>query len=883
MKLLVPILYILFCTSLIAQQPCANNGSCQTAEEIIFPASMNQVCVIGCNNDMPHGPKLNGAGACNFMANPTAWYVFNTGDNNRASFNISSTDLTNPKFALFSSCDQWLECNPSISILESNTDYYIAVTDDDGLEGDFELCMNLYHASDSCLKSHKLEIIGSSMGSPLEGPFKPCEEITYRYTVNFDKTGSNWIHSIIPVISDCFDYIQNTEPLNTILPEGNAKWSWVDADSLHWKPSANEESLIGVDANSGKLCLLGAPGCIPFAGGTACSSEGTSLPGGWVGAVYSDGCKSISPNQAWGDSRVGNHFVTFTLKIPCDACENTTCNDFSVSIANFGDGQTGGYSSNKCNGSVMASKKILVKCCQQPSLDSVDAVICSKAAFDPTLDLQPSNSTIEWTVTAPDGLMGAFAGEGSGINQRLQNTSDEEQTAVYHIIPISPSGCKGDTTSIKVIVKPDILSNISHDLVNCKDSLLYIEADAQGGSGDGYSYSWSTGSDNESITILTDEAKTMTLTITDDEGCSQTDTLKITTITDPVSLPSSVKLTGSPTVFIDNFNKFSCEAFPVAQFYEWSIDGIVVGYGRVTEFRIPYLSLGTHTLCVRASNSCDLVGQSLCWDIKFIESPLNMDCTGAEYVCNKNKKSLTFPGSYGLAQELNTGDYCSGTTYGETNSHWINFDIAQAGKLWFTIKPKNPLDVDFVVFKRVDDGGCYTKKSVRCCYSSSGACNLDLGLSPDETDVFEGGGCENGNNGLLAALDCEVGDSYYLVILAYNSTEKTKYSIEFCGTALMTCDDYVCETLGSTSLISSNSLKVFPNPNDGNFTLELPHIMSGTLEIMDTNGKIIKNQRLIDYEKNQNISIKGLSPGLYNIMIRDTYGKTVGNCRLTTL
>jgi hypothetical protein len=59
--------------------------------------------------------------------------------------------------------------------------------------------------------------------------------------------------------------------------------------------------------------------------------------------------------------------------------------------------------------------------------------------------------------------------------------------------------------------------------------------------------------------------------------------------------------------------------------------------------------------------------------------------------------------------------------------------------------------------------------------------------------------------------------------------------------------------------------------------------MSGTLEIMDTNGKIIKNQRLIDYEKNQNISIKGLSPGLYNIMIRDTYGKTVVKCRLNTL
>lgn len=99
------------------------------------------------------------------------------------------------------------------------------------------------------------------------------------------------------------------------------------------------------------------------------------------------------------------------------------------------------------------------------------------------------------------------------------------------------------------------------------------------------------------------------------------------------------------------------------------------------------------------------------------------------------------------------------------------------------------------------------QKSVRCCYSSRSLQSRLRSFSTKPTYLKE-------VDVKMVIMDfwqhsiAEVGDSYYLVILAYNNTEKTKYSIEFCGTALMTCDDYVCETLGSTSLISSNSLKV---------------------------------------------------------------------------
>jgi len=855
--------------------PCSDNISCDMARVLSVPVSGIQYCFTGCNEGMPAGPKLDQGQGCDWMANPAAWFRFNTGDNNRAQFSVSSDALRHPKVALLKYCDSLVECNPSITSLAPQTDYFLVVTDDNAAEGDFDLCITLFYATDSCLFRQSLDIIGTSLGSPLSGPFKPCEEIRVRYRVAFDRKGDNWLHSIVPQISSCYDYQQGQEPDNSVRPSGNNTWFWVEEGVLTWKAEQDDACLVGYDPADGRLLMKGQPGFVPFGGEEACSSSGTPMPAAWVGPAFSETCGSSEPNLAWGDNRSGTHEVTFTLKIPCDACPGD-CNDYTVSMAYFGDGQTGGYRSNYCSGSVMASRRFNVSCCEKPSLTAENDLICSKSRFRPDIHVEPAGSTFSWEVIAPEGIVGAMAGKsGDGpIDQLLVNNTDENKKVIYKIVPLSATGCPGDTVTAEVTVFPAIFSNVEPDLVNCLDSFFYLEVYPGGGTGDDFTYQWSTGSTDNWVYLLTDHDLTLTLQIKDEIGCTETDTFFITTITEPVALPADPSLKGNNVVFIYNYNTFSVAPFEWAQFYEWSIDGVVVGYGRTSEFRIPLLSIGTHNLCVRAYNSCDYEGQSICWELKVIESPLKSDCTGAELICDKKARTVTFPGTPGLMYELNTGDFCYGNTYGEQNSIWYTFQIIRDGRFWFTIKPRSQVDIDFIVFKKVNDLGCYTKQSVRCSYAGGGDCNGNLGLSPDETDVYEGGGCDTQNN-FLAALDCEAGDVYYLAINLYNTSEQLTFDMDFCGDALLSCDadSSACIPLNTAAPFDAGQVTVMPNPSDGNFDILIPSYFAGSIELVNTQGRVEKKVCVSRGTSTLSFDQSGLSPGMYSLLFKDVSGR----------
>lgn len=857
--------------------PCAVNTSCQTARFLDIPQSQTRYCFTACNTDMPAGPVIDNGQACGWMANPAAWFQFNTGDNNRAQFSISSEALKHPKVALLKYCDSLLECNPSITSLTPQTDYFLVVTDENADQGDFDLCITLFYATDSCLFRQSLDIIGTSLGSPVSGPFKPCEEITVRYRVAFDRKGDNWIHSIVPQISSCYDYQQGQEPDNSVRPSVNNTWFWVDNGVLTWKAEQDDACLVGYNAADGRLLMKGEPGFLPFGGEEACSSTGTPMPSAWVGPSFSETCESSEPNFSWGDNSSGTHEVTFTLKIPCDAC-TSGCNDYTITMANFGDGQTGGYRSSYCSGSVMASRRFNVSCCEKPSLTAENDLICSKSRFRPDIHVVPAGSTFSWEVITPEGVLGAAAGnsdENGTIDQLLVNNTDQNQKVIYKIMPVSPTGCPGDTVTAEVTVFPAIFSNIEPDLVNCLDSFFYLEVYPEGGTGDDFTYQWSTGSTNNWVYLLTDQNMTLTLQIKDEIGCTETDTFTITTITEPVALPANQSLIGNNVAFIYNYNTFSVAPFEWAQFYEWSIDGVVVGYGRTSEFRIPLLSIGTHSLCVRASNSCDYEGQSICWELKIIESPLKSDCTGAELVCDKKDKTVTFPGTPGLMYELNTGDFCYGNTYGEQNSIWYTFEIIRDGKFWFTIKPRSQVDIDFIVFKKVDDLKCYTKQSVRCSYAGGGDCNGNLGLSPDETDDFEGGGCGDTQNNFLAALDCKAGDVYYLVINLYNTSDQLTFDMDFCGDALLSCDtdSTACIPLKADAAIDAGQVTVMPNPSNGSFNILVPSYFAGSIEMVNTQGRIEKKVSVSRGTSNLSFDRSGLRPGMYSLLFKDASGR----------
>lgn len=519
-----------FCvTEVVGEPPCNTNGECATAIPIDIPTAAEPVCVQGCNTGMPDGPLLSGGGPCANMDHPVAWYSFNTGPNNTAVFNITSGELTSPVYALFNSCNTWIECNPVTANLIPNTTYYIAITDSDGATGNFEICITLLYVNAPCITTQSLTVVGASLGSPLTGPFKKCEEVRFRYTTNFVKISSQWIHSMMPVISPCFDYTQGTEPTPSLKPTGNATWNWYPANTVHWKPLNNSNGVIGISTATGNICIIGTADCVAFTGGGNCSATGTLMPAGWIGTSYSSQCSSSVPNLSYGDSANGPFAVEFTVKIPCTACSDQSCNDYTVAISSFADGQTGGYESDACNGHALVSKKITVQCCTEPEMILEDGVTCSGETFFGNITLNPSNSTLQWTVVNANGVSGASAGSGATFSQTLTNSSSSTKTVTYQVTPVSPTGCIGEPQNLVVTVYPEVIANAGPDVASCPGATVTLGGNptASGGSGAPYSILWSTGEETPTITVTPTLNSTYTVTVTDGNGCTDVDEVNV--------------------------------------------------------------------------------------------------------------------------------------------------------------------------------------------------------------------------------------------------------------------------------------------------------------------------------------------------------------------
>jgi hypothetical protein len=82
----------------------------------------------------------------------SAWYKFNTGNNNAIIIDISSGDLTTPIVALVENCNTILSCESKIGNLAMNSEYYIVVADQNNLQGDFSLCLTLSRDSSLCIR-----------------------------------------------------------------------------------------------------------------------------------------------------------------------------------------------------------------------------------------------------------------------------------------------------------------------------------------------------------------------------------------------------------------------------------------------------------------------------------------------------------------------------------------------------------------------------------------------------------------------------------------------------------------------------------------------------------------------------------------------------------
>lgn len=69
-------------------------------------------------------------------------------------------------------------------------------------------------------------------------------------------------------------------------------------------------------------------------------------------------------------------------------------------------------------------------------------------------------------------------------------------------------------------------------------------------------------------------------------------------------------------------------------------------------------------------------------------------------------------------------------------------------------------------------------------------------------------------------------------------------------------------------------MSMYPNPSDGRFQVELPEAMSGTMEVRDMNGRIVRNKAL-DGDSQVTMNMDDVDDGIYMVHLKATNGETV--------
>ena len=206
------------CTSTsAAPASCVDNDLC-TSPDVQSLVTSSTTCITDCNTGAVQGPDFTGANCEDFL-HPTVWYEFTTGSSDASiDITLNSVDLSNPHYAIFSTTDclsfAIIDCiqgsggsASGTTILATNTTYLIAVSDVNGDEGNFDLCMTLNPDNSACNTDNDLSVTATSMGSPLTGPFQGGEIVTFCYTINqyLDNSQCNYLQGIVPSFGNCWD------------------------------------------------------------------------------------------------------------------------------------------------------------------------------------------------------------------------------------------------------------------------------------------------------------------------------------------------------------------------------------------------------------------------------------------------------------------------------------------------------------------------------------------------------------------------------------------------------------------------------------------------------------------------------------------------------
>lgn len=380
---------------------CTDNEDCTTPEVLALNASgAGQVCVTDCNTGATSGPDFTGNN-CQDLPNATVWYEFTTAaDAATIDIDLTSGDLSDPEFTIFSTTDCILfttvycqegtggSASGTTIGVDPSTTYLIAVSDATGDEGNFQLCVSQDIDGSACNTNNTLQVTGTSMGSPITGPYLPGEVVDFCYTINTfttglptDPQGCNYLQGIVPQFGDCWDPVSfdgQGMPTMTLAPitvgvisdnggcggppafqdpwcpcvgDPAGTWSWYPAGSVDY--NLNQTNPMGYSAGDD----VGAGWFF-----TTAYSSTTGVCGGG----------STDPDFTYGDNDfpfcndLSGWQVCFQLQVKdATACAAGEI-DCGVSVKTFADGEIGVWANIGCTADLPTTAAGALNCTTLP-------------------------------------------------------------------------------------------------------------------------------------------------------------------------------------------------------------------------------------------------------------------------------------------------------------------------------------------------------------------------------------------------------------------------------------------------------------------------------------------------------------------------------------
>jgi hypothetical protein len=466
-------------------------------------------------------------------------------------------------------------------------------------------------------------------------------------------------------------------------------------------------------------------------------------------------------------------------------------------------------------------------------------------------------------------------------------TISPSSTGAYSVAVQNSFGCVG-TDAINIVINPNPTVSLGADSASCSPGVL-LDA------GPGFAgYAWTTG-DNTQTTTVTSTGP-VAITVTDGNGCTATDTTLITLSPAPiVDLgPDSTQCGGSITLNAQNpgalyfwSNNTSSQTTSVTSSGMYSVQVITpAGCSNADTVNItidpqPVVDLGPDTSICGSAITLDAgnPGSNYMWSnsaptqtvtvgsgIHYVDVTNTAGCSASDTIVVTTSAVPSI--SAGPDVTICTGNSTTLTATGGLTYVWSNGNLTPSNTVSPTINT-----VYYVT--GYDVNGCSASSTVSVIVipdATSQFTSSVTGATATFTNQSTNAVSYNWNFGDASPGSTSANPSH---TYASNGTYTVTLTVTGpCGTATSTTTVVITQ-VGLQDNDLSNTLSLYPNPNDGNFTLSFDFTVAKdvTIEVLDMSGRIIFSDQengIMSY--NKQIGLESAESGMYFVRIVTTEG-----------